>query len=146
MFIESTIPSYRLSTLAHALRLGPVGFGGAVLGGLLAGFALWELALGRVTLSGIPSDRGLVLHGAIVALTHIVCTAYLMGALVQAHRSADLARARLRPLLGPGRDLDMDLCRTADRGVLFLMGALGVGAWLGLTLISPGPVSLDPRE
>jgi hypothetical protein len=146
---EATLPGPErswLRGLGDALQLGALAMAGALLAVMLVAFGLWELSLGRVAVARIPGDPYTVVDDARVAVTHMVCVAYLMAAFVYALRAGERTLARVRPLLDSGPQMDAVLDASGDRSALRVAAAVGVGAWLATSFLGPGSVSLDPRE
>jgi len=145
----ATLPSPErswLRGLADALQLGALATGGALLAAMLVAFGLWELSLGRVADARIPGDPDRVVATARLAVTHMVCVAYLMAAFVYALRAGEQTLVRVGPLLDSGPQVEAALDASGDRSALRIAAAVGVGAWLVSSFVGPGNVSFDPRE
>jgi hypothetical protein len=131
-----------LSGIADAAGLGGLAIGALSFLALLLLFVAWEIAWGRLVGARGPVDP----HDVRVAVTHIVATAYLIGAWVHAQRVSDRTSSELLPRLAPGAETEAILDASGDVFWLRIAAALGVAASLYTAIaLSPGDVSYDPR-
>lgn len=130
-----------LRALADARSIGAFSFGVVSFGALTLAFALMQIGFSSFGPRMI-GDSGQVR----VAITHIACFAYLMGAFVHAARSYEESIRRIAPMLDSGPELERALDTSHERTALLIAGFAGVGIWLLATVVSPGSDWFDPRE
>jgi hypothetical protein len=114
----------------------------------LIAFAALTLAftIAQIGLSSLNPSLGGDAGQVRVAITHVACFAYLMGAFVHAARSYEESIRRITPMLDSGPELERALDTSQERTTLLIAGFAGVGIWLLATLLSPGSDWFDPRE
>lgn len=133
-------PSW-LRSMADTRDVGAFAFGLIAFGALTLAFAVMQLGLGSLN-PRLGGDSGQIR----VAITHIACFSYLLGAFVLASRRYEESVGRVTPMLRSPEALERALDPARERSALLTAGLAGVGVWLLATVFSPGTDWFDPRS